>query len=256
MERKRLAPSRVMQLVFRGLFVQSCWNFDNFQGVGFTYALDLGALPLGGEEKEVKAVYERHMKYFNTNPYMAGLIVGGVVRLEEERLKGGATIEQIETFKRDLMAALGALGDSLIWGTLRPFASLLAVMAALIFESPAPLVFLLIYNGLTLWIRVAGIKNGYAYGSEILHYLKHLNLQRQIFWLNGLILFAVGSLLPLWVAQATPVPSFSFFAICGAVLGVVYGVWKGEQMRVSYLAQVLILLLVSQLLAHGGWVSF
>lgn len=256
MERKTLSPLRVVHLVFRGLFVQSCWNFENYQGVGFAYALNLPALPPGSDETEMKAVYERHMKYFNTNPYMAGLIVGGVVRLEEERLTGHATIEQIETFKRDLMAALGALGDSLIWGTLRPFAGLLGVMAALIYESPAPLVFLLIYNGATLWIRVAGIRNGYAYGSEILQYLKRLNLQRKIFWLNGLILFAAGSLLPLWVAQAAPVPSFSFFAVCGAVLGVIYGVWKGEQMRVPYLAQVLILLLVSQFLAHVGWVSF
>ncbi|MDX1762946.1 MAG: PTS system mannose/fructose/sorbose family transporter subunit IID [bacterium] len=256
MEKKKLAPFRVVQLVFRGLFLQSCWNFENFQGVGFAYALHLPALSSGTDEKEVKTVYERHMKYFNTNPYMAGLIVGGVVRLEEERLAGHATSQQIETFKRDLMAALGALGDSLIWGTLRPFAGLIGVMAALLYESPAPLVFLLIYNGVTLWIRLAGIRNGYAYGSDILQYLKRLNLQRQIFWLNGLILFAAGALLPLWVAQAAPVPSFSFFAVCGAVLGVIYGVWKGEQMRVPYLAQVLVLLLLSQLLAHGGWVSF
>jgi mannose/fructose/N-acetylgalactosamine-specific phosphotransferase system component IID len=256
MERKNLSSRRLLKLLLRGLLIQSCWNFENFQGIGFAYVLGRSSLPEGAGEEQEKAFYQRHMKCFNTNPYLAGLIVGGVVRLEEEYSAGRATAAQIETYKQDLTGPLGALGDSLTWGTWRPLASLLAVMTALMFESLAPLVFLILYNCVALWIRYTGIRNGYAYGSDILGYLKVLNLQKKIFWMNGFILFVAGALLPLWVVQEVPQASLLFFGICVLMMVLVLAVLKSEKLGRSYLVQIVVLLFFSQVLAHLGWISF
>jgi PTS system mannose-specific IID component len=256
MRTEELSTGRLTHVVLRNLLIQAAWNYDNFQGVGFAYAV-LPSLRTGSEgEADERPLLQRHMKFFNTNPYLAGMIIGGTLRLEEERREDRITSEQIDVFKNDLMGALGALGDSFIWGALRPLVGLLAVLVAILFETIAPLVFLVLYNGVTLWLRFSGVKNGYRHGFDVLRYLKDLQLQRKIHWMNGVILFLVGAFLPLWGMQILPLRSFAYFGLCGFLVLVLLGVWSAERKGVSLFVQVICLLLLSQGLAFLGWISF
>lgn len=253
MNKKHLPISVLVKALFRGFFIQAAWNFENFQGVGFAYAL----VPLlrqdGFEEEEVKALARRHLSCFNTNPYFAGMILGGTLRLEEERIQGRATAEQIETFKNDLTGALGALGDSFTWGALRPLAGLAGVLAAMIYETSAPLVFLAVYNIVVFWIRGAGLRNGYACGPDLLTYLSSIKLQKKIYWMNGMILFAVGALLPLWIMQAVPAVGLTYLGLFLFMILLVWAGLKAEQKGVPLLVQGVVLLILSQGLSHMGW---
>ncbi len=245
-----------MQAVGRSLFIQSAWNYENFQGVGFGYAL----VPLMKETASQDApdpdLAARHLKSFNTNPYMVGMILGGVLRLEERLASGQGSVEDVENFKSSLMGAFGALGDSFVWGGLRPLLGLLAVMLAVLSGAVAPLVFLVCYNGIVLWLRIAGVRNGYAYGAELIQYLKTINLQRKIYRMNGLTLFMIGALLPLWALQVRPEVPVFFAGLLALLVMVIYLLWKAERKGVPMLLQAAALLLVAQLLAQTGWFSF
>jgi len=253
MNKKHLCIPVFSKEQFRGLFIQAAWNFENFQGIGFAYALVPLLRHARFTEEEVRDLIKRHLTCFNTNPYFAGMILGGTLRLEEERAQGRVTAGEIDTFKNDLTGALGALGDSLTWGALRPLAGLAAALAAVIDETAAPLLFLVLYNLVTLWIRGAGLWNGYAYGSGLLTYLNNVKFQKKIYWMNGMILFAVGLFLPLWILQAVPAVNFTYFGLFVFMALLVWAGVKAERKGVPLLIQAAALLILSQGLSHMGW---
>jgi len=251
-KKKSLPFVRRIRLVVRSFFLQAAWNYDNFQGIGFAYMM-APFLPAGSAKGEQS---RRYLQCFNTNPYLAGMIAGGTLRLEEERGEGRIPAEQIDLFRNDLTGALGALGDSFVWGTLRPLAGLLAVLVAMFSESLAPLFFLLLYNSVALGLRVSGIVNGYDSGLDLLQYLKRLELQKKMYWMNGLTLFAVGAFLPLWGVQVFPMRSFAYLGLCGFLIVVIAGAWLGERKGIPLPVRVGLLLLLTHLMTHMGWITF
>jgi mannose/fructose/N-acetylgalactosamine-specific phosphotransferase system component IID len=254
-EVRHLSLSLLVRTVFRTLFVQAGWNYDNFQGIGFAYALVPFARKLGFRAEELGSLVRRHLSCFNTNPYLSGMVVGEVLRLEARYREGLVSQEEIESIKKELMGALGALGDSLIWGALRPMAGLAAVLVALVAETPAPLVFLVLFNAVCLWIRIAGVHNGYAYGPDLLKYLKRIDLQRKIRVMNGIILFSVGALVPLWVIQAAPGTTMTHMVLLGFIVVLIWAFWKAERKEVPLMAQVTVLFVLAQVMVHMGWIS-
>ena len=73
----------------------------------------------------------RYYEFFNTNPYLAGYVIGGLLRLETEREdQGGLPRGQAQTFRDSLARALASLGDQLFWLGLRPAVALAGCLAA------------------------------------------------------------------------------------------------------------------------------
>ena len=71
------------------------------QNLGLAGALMHAAEKLGVEDDN--SFLLRHLAYFNCNPNFVPVIVGGVLRLEEERLAGKPVDDNdIEYFKRAL----------------------------------------------------------------------------------------------------------------------------------------------------------
>ncbi len=251
MKKRSLSFTQGTRLVIRSFFLQSAWNYENFQGIGFAYMVG-PFLPRGVKDEEKS---RRYLRYFNTNPYLAGMIAGGTLRLEVEHAEGRLPVEEIDLFRENLAGALGALGDSFVWGTLRPLAGLSAVLLAIFSETMAPLFFLLFYNSVTLWLRVSGIVNGYDSGLNLLQYLKGLELQKKIYWMNGLTLFAVGAFLPLWGSQLFPIRSFAYLGLCGFFIIVTAGAWMGERKGIPLPVRVGALFFLSLLVIRMGWIT-
>jgi PTS system mannose-specific IID component len=253
-EMKKLPSTLLLKLVFRSLFIQAGWNYENFQGIGFAYALvpflQQDEVRRGDGQNFVK----RHLACFNTNPYLSGMILGGVVRLEEERELGRIDSREIAAYKQDLMGAFGALGDSFVWGALRPLAAIVAVLAAFHFETLAPFLFLFLYNSVIFWLRVQGVRNGYAYGSDLLIYLKQIDLQKKIYWINRFVLFSCGAVVPLWISQAVPSMNLAFAGLLSFVLILGGFLWRAERKEVPLRYQVAALLILTGLIGQMGWV--
>ncbi|WP_303720401.1 PTS system mannose/fructose/sorbose family transporter subunit IID [Malonomonas rubra] len=147
---------------FRLLLLQGSWNFERLQGLGFFFVL-LPALKRLYSGEQLQKIAKEHTGYFNTHPYLAPLVVGAVLKLEEARANGQPPVE-IDEFKEVVAAPYAAIGDALFWGGLRPLSAGIALFFAAKGILWAPLVFLLFYNLVPLVFRVSGFVRGYHQG--------------------------------------------------------------------------------------------
>jgi PTS system mannose-specific IID component len=156
------------------------------QNMGFAYAMIPVIRKLAGNKEEIAAMLTRHLQLFNSNPYLSGPILGSVAKLEMELSKQGQCLEA-DNLKRTLMAPFAAIGDSLFWGSLKPFSAILAVILCFQGWLFAPLVFLILYNSLHLLVRFFGMVVGYKNGKGGIDFIRILNLpqlSRQIRWIS------------------------------------------------------------------------
>jgi len=164
------------RIFLRSLLVQSSWNFSGLQNLGFFFmtwpALARRRLPA----PELERARVRHLRNFNTHPYFAGLVAAAVIRNEES----GGSDEAVEGLKRSLMCALGAVGDEFFWATLRPFAAVIALPAALAGAVWAPLLMLAVYNVPHFSVRVWGIRAGLGGGGGVVEMLQRRPFSRAL----------------------------------------------------------------------------
>lgn len=175
---------------FRSLLIQSSWNFERMQSLGFFYSI-APAIRAIHKTEGLKEAAKRHLEFFNTNPYMAPAIIGATIKLEEE----GASDGEIKDLKNGLMGAYGAVGDSLFWNSLRPFAAVLGVILAVKGLIWAPLVFLSVYNLPHLFIRTYGLVTGYRRGRGVVDALRKLDIPGKVQAIKGGTIFLAGALL-------------------------------------------------------------
>jgi len=141
------------------------------QGLGFAFAV----LPLmrakGDAPEKIASQLARHMKMFNTHPYLAASVLGSVVRIEQD-----GHPETADHLKTAVMGPYAAIGDPFFWGVLRSFSSAAAVILALQGSLLAPLVFLVLYDPVHLWVRGRGFLEGYRQGQRGIDFIRGLNL--------------------------------------------------------------------------------
>ncbi len=201
----------------RSFFIQAGWNYERFQNLGFAFSImpalrkiylpptlatgsteKVRGLPptlatgstekVGGESGEaLSAAVLRHLGLFNTQPYMAGYVIGNIVSLEEElaRRPGDADFEKkLLGVKQALASGFAAIGDRVFWGRLKPLTTQLCIVVWLLagfygwlftgadYRPSMPVVFagpcagMAVYGGFALYLRWSGLKKGYACGGR------------------------------------------------------------------------------------------
>src|SRR5262249_45835266 len=117
-------------------------------------------------EKRREAV-QRHLTFFNTHPYVAAAIVGGVLYHEERIAAGEEDPRRVTEFKGALMGPLAALGDGFFWLSLRPGAG--ARCAALVpwLGAGAAVLFLVLYNVVPFTLRARLFRTGLQLGDRL-----------------------------------------------------------------------------------------
>jgi fructoselysine and glucoselysine-specific PTS system IID component len=143
-------------IMARSLLLQSVWNPRGMQDVGFCFALLPMAKRLGHDREALRSFLKRHLRFFNTNPVMASYVLGAVAAAEARGEDAGT----IESVKKGLSGPLGMTGDTLLWGSARPFAALLSVALLQAGLGWAPLAMLGLYNAPHVLFRVRGIQVG------------------------------------------------------------------------------------------------
>ena len=201
-----LCPS-LWKVYIRSLTLQASWNPRRMQNLGLVFILlpwlrcrDTGA-------KEIRRFCRRHFSYFNTNPYLANYIVGGVLRLEEQAAAGrDDRRRKVEIYKRSLGQALASLGDQIFWLGLQPSLLLIACLIALL-GHPLWAVSLVAAFGVSeLVLRFVSLKAGYALGMDIVDLLGSPNWHRFIRWAGRAGSIAAGGLLAFMVAPDNLAP--------------------------------------------------
>ena len=165
--------------------MQALLNRRGMQNLGLANALAGAAGKLASSEDN--AFIYKHLSFFNCNPNFVPLIVGGVIRLEEERLEGKPVSDkEIEHFKSALSNPLAAMGDMLFLGNLKPLALTFACIFAIYKFLIGLLAVLLLYNLAIISCRFWGIYVGYAKGGELVDAFSGPRFQRVLNITQGL----------------------------------------------------------------------
>lgn len=161
-------------VALRSTLVQSVWNYDSLQAVGFAWAILPGLERIRPDPTERAARLHSHLESFNANPYMASVAMGVALRLEEEVARGaGGAERRLAKLLGALRGSLGAIGDDLFWAAWRPALGIATALAALATASVWPAIAYLIgWNALTQGVRVAGVRAGFAGGAGIARVLQ------------------------------------------------------------------------------------
>lgn len=203
----------------RLLLLQASWNYERLQGLGFFFALLPGLKKLYSGD-QLRDVSRRYANYFNTHPYLAPMVAGAVLKLEEDHARNPdhQTID-IEEFKEMVAAPYAAIGDALFWGGLRPLAAGVALFFAIKGIVWAPVVFLIFYNLVPLWFRIVFFERGYRQGIRSVEFVQQHNLadwaihtkEAAVVVLGGFCAFLVFTHLqdhqqPVWLGLLTLIP--------------------------------------------------
>jgi mannose/fructose/N-acetylgalactosamine-specific phosphotransferase system component IID len=182
------------RLFRRSLLLQAGWNFERMQSLGLAFCLEPWLERCwAGQDGAVREARLRHQEYFNTQPYMASLVVGMVCALEEEAAAAPAgerrdrLVGRLRTLKTAAASALAGVGDALFWGALRPLCAGLAAAGALaLWNRPvwaavwAAGVYLAVHNALALALRWRLLRLGYEWRDQLASRLKAVPAQKFI----------------------------------------------------------------------------
>jgi len=156
------------QIYLRTLGLQGSWNTQRMQNLGLVCALLPWLRRADLPPREARRFARRHYEYFNTNPYYANLLIGGLLRLEEDnRRMDGALLGTVRTFKDTLGRALASLGDQFFWLGLQPTLLVVASLAAAAGSLWAPLALVGVFALAQLAGRYRILVWGYDLGLEI-----------------------------------------------------------------------------------------
>jgi PTS system mannose-specific IID component len=160
-------PRRVLaRIAARSFFLQASWNYEQLQSLGLLFALS-PALQRFYDRDELTLAYRRHLRYFNTHPYLASALIGALLNLEETRAAGQEEEIGINEFKSAVTAPCAAMGDGFFWGAVRPAASVAGLFLAFKGSLWGPVLFLLVFNLPHFWWRTSGLLRGYRRGFRV-----------------------------------------------------------------------------------------
>jgi PTS system mannose-specific IID component len=180
----RLGNRDLLRVFLRLLYLQGLLNRRGMQNLGLASALAPVCGKLGGEEGS--SLLPKHLAFFNCNPNFVPLIVGGVLRLEEDRRDGKPVGDHdIDRFKSALAGPLAAMGDLLFMGNLKPLALTFACVFAIYNFPIGLLAVLLLYNAAIVGCRLWGLYFGYARGWELVDAVSGSRFQRVLGVVEG-----------------------------------------------------------------------
>lgn len=212
----------MIRVFFRSFFLQTLWNFERMQNIGFAFSI----LPLLERacpvSKVRQAALRRHVQFFNVHPYFAPIVMGVVYAKEAGRSGQAGDDPTITVLKDSMGAAFGGIGDHVLWGTWRPFCALVALAVGLlvaypvtgaagrsIFEASAARVcaqwwiagFLAIFNSAHLWLRWRGLQKAVSDGPLVVRWVQSLHLQSWAAQIRRLGLFLLVIMIMAYLAR-------------------------------------------------------
>lgn len=190
----KIGPGARLSTFLRLFLVQATFNYRTLIGSGVAFCLTpLLKRKHGDSVDELGQTLGRHVGLFNSHPYLAGMAVGAIGRMEIE----GADAETVERFKVAVRGPLGALGDQLVWANWLPAIALLSAGAGIATGRPgiAVVAFLIVYNVGHLALRAWGLATGLAAGPLVAGEIRRANLPLLAARLGGLLAVAIGIVL-------------------------------------------------------------
>jgi PTS system fructose-specific IID component len=204
---KKITKSDLTKMFLRSNFFAGSFNFERTQSLGFTYTMLPIIKRLYKSKEEQTLAMKRHMEWFNTQPWVASLILGVTASMEEQRANGKEIDDKsISSIKVGLMGPLAGVGDPLFWGTARPVFAALGAALALNGNILGPVLFFLAINAVRLFVRYTGIMYGYSKGKSLISDMKGNVIQKFTEIASIVGLFVMGALVCKWTSINIIIP--------------------------------------------------
>ncbi|MFL5319070.1 MAG: PTS system mannose/fructose/sorbose family transporter subunit IID [Myxococcaceae bacterium] len=174
-----LSSFTLFRVFMRSLFLQASWNPQGMQNLGLAYALYPALKELYPDPEKQMAAVRRHLVFFNTHPYVAAAIVGGVLFHEQKIARGEERDDRVVAFKAALMGPLAALGDGFFWLSLKPAVGALCAALVPIMSAWAALLFLVLYNAVHFWLRAKFYFMGLRHGDRLVEEVARARLPQR-----------------------------------------------------------------------------
>ncbi len=203
---KKINKNDINKVFIRSTFLQSSWNFERMQSLGFCFSIIPIINKLYNNNKKKKKAIKRHLEFFNTQPYMVAPILGVVIALEEQKANGiNINKKTINNIKIGLMGPLAGIGDPIFWGTVRPILSSLSSNLSINGSIIGPILFFISFNVIRLTTLYFGIHYGYKKGINIIKDISNNLLQKITEGSSILGLFIMGALINKWTKISIPI---------------------------------------------------
>ncbi|RIV22913.1 mannose/fructose/sorbose family PTS transporter subunit IIC [Alicyclobacillaceae bacterium I2511] len=198
----RFLPRSILWRTFlRSQFQQGSWNYERMQSLGYVYILEptLDFLYQNPVNKTLRK--QRHLEFYNTNPYISNVVTGINMALEErlETTHQDSFDRLITSIKLGMMGPMAGVGDSIFWGTLRPLLGSVAATLALRGSLLGPIFFFVAWN-VTRLVTLGGLLlYGYQLGVRTVRVIASGVLRQVTEAATVVGLVVMGGLVADWV---------------------------------------------------------
>ncbi len=221
--RKKL-PRRLFAVVYlRSLTLQASWNPQRMQNLGILAILLPWIRDQRVDTADRRQFCRRYYGFFNTNPYLANFVIGGLLRLEgDARAAGEQPGEMLGKFRDSLGRAFASLGDQLFWLGIKPGLILLACLFSFWGHAWAVLTVFFVFSAAQLELRRFALGVGHRLGLDIVDLLSRPIWHEVIRWTKTAGMALTGLVGGLYFARlhATRVELSTTVLILCVVLGI------------------------------------
>ncbi|HBX80160.1 MAG: PTS mannose transporter subunit IID [Propionibacteriaceae bacterium] len=202
---KALTKGDIRNIYWRSTTLLGSFNFERMQAMGFCVTMIPAIKRFYPNKDDQAAALERHLEFFNTQPWVASTVVGITAAMEEERARGESIDDAtITNVKIGLMGPLAGVGDPIFWGTARPVLAALGASLALTGSIVGPLIFFVGINLIRILTRKYTFALGYDRGTAIVREAGGGQLKKITQIASILGLFVMGALVSKWTSIKFP----------------------------------------------------
>ena len=195
-----LTKKDIFRIFIRSFYIQGSWNYQRMLNLGFCYSILPILDRLYKKDEDRSKFLKRQLEFFNAHPYFASFALGATARLEEQNfIENWPSEKPISVLKNRLCGPLGAIGDKLVWRTVKPLVAMFGVLITLFYGIVGPIVLIVIYNVPHIYLRYYGIVKGYNLGFDIVRELSKRKFERYSNYLQTVGLIVVGLFIGLYV---------------------------------------------------------
>jgi len=184
MELTVLPRRDLWRVLGRSFFLPALWTVQRGQNLGFLFSLWPVFRRLYPRRDDRARALQAHAGFFSTHPYTAGVLLGVVSGLEEERVVSALhppIPDQTVTDRTSMAGPLAALGESFFWATCLPLVLAFCLFWAFLLPQQmvwVPVFFVLVFNGLHVGVRAIGLGLGYRLKLNVVSFLTGLRIHR------------------------------------------------------------------------------
>lgn len=197
---------------YRWLMSVETFNYETQQGASVAYALSPILRKIYKNDDDYVEALDNHFQYYNTQPWLAAIILGACVAMEEK--KGLQAKQAVSDFKVGTMGPLAGIGDSLLMTMLPTIMGSIAAYMALE-NNPFGIILWGLLIAVIFFFRMHCFEFGYRQGSKIVtEYGDKINYLTEAASVLGITV--VGSLIGSVISVTTPL-KFEFGKVTTAI---------------------------------------